>query len=302
MTQLSTNVKTTMSSLEIAELTGKDHKNVLQDIRKILAEVEIDTAEFTAVYKDQQLIDRPCFNLPFRETNLIISSYSVKHRLVIIDRWQELEEKIKIKKPDMISGFNNWNALKVEVPIPLKKLDMAALSATFTSAMAISLALDMNKDESALAADKLGLKEHGYSAIDLLGIRDRFQREPLRNGLIDLKHPIAEELPVKIEPPYIYSAALTATQIGEGTLITASEIGRQLIAKGVKRRRLSGRNINELFLEMGLLKGKPQQWALTERGLIYGSYVGFPHQAVRWYEEATLRLVIAFLSPLSVVV
>jgi phage antirepressor YoqD-like protein len=31
------------------------------------------------------------YNLPYRETQLVISGYSVKHRLVIIDRWQELE-------------------------------------------------------------------------------------------------------------------------------------------------------------------------------------------------------------------
>jgi len=88
-----------MSSLEIAKLTGKEHKNVLADIRKILEEAGISTTEFSAVYKDQQLIDRPCFNLPFRETNLIISGYSVKHRLVIIDRWQELEAQNKPQLP-----------------------------------------------------------------------------------------------------------------------------------------------------------------------------------------------------------
>ena len=93
MNELSIQTKQTMSSLEIAKLTGKEHKNVLADIRKILEEAGISTAELSAVYKDQQLIDRPCFNLPFRETNLIISGYSVKHRLAIIDRWQELEAK-----------------------------------------------------------------------------------------------------------------------------------------------------------------------------------------------------------------
>lgn len=38
----------TMSSLEIAALTGKEHKEVLRDLRKILNEAEIDAAQFCA--------------------------------------------------------------------------------------------------------------------------------------------------------------------------------------------------------------------------------------------------------------
>jgi len=96
-------VTSTMSSLEIAELTGKRHDNVLADIRKILAEVEIDSTVFSGVYKDQQLIDRRCFNLPRRECDLVIAGYSAKYRLIIIDRWLELEALAKSK----ISGFQD---------------------------------------------------------------------------------------------------------------------------------------------------------------------------------------------------
>lgn len=52
MTNLSLiNNDQTMSSVEIAELTGKEHKNVLADIRKML--VEIQSAEKPADYKDE---------------------------------------------------------------------------------------------------------------------------------------------------------------------------------------------------------------------------------------------------------
>ena len=83
----------TMSSLEIAKLTDKEHKNVLADIRTILGEAGIRTAEFSAVYINQQGKEQPCFNLPRRECDLVISGYSVKYRLAIIDRWQELENQ-----------------------------------------------------------------------------------------------------------------------------------------------------------------------------------------------------------------
>ncbi|WKJ91364.1 Rha family transcriptional regulator [Methylomonas montana] len=81
----------TMSSLEIAKLTGKEHDNVLKDVRKVLDEAEIDAVKFNGIYKDSMNRDKPCFNLPRRECDLVVSGYSVKYRLAIIDRWHELE-------------------------------------------------------------------------------------------------------------------------------------------------------------------------------------------------------------------
>ncbi len=67
-----------MSSNEIADLTGKQHKNVLTDIRLMLANLGLSSAGFSAVYKDQQLIERPCFNLPKRETLILVSACNPK--------------------------------------------------------------------------------------------------------------------------------------------------------------------------------------------------------------------------------
>lgn len=81
-----------MSSREIAELTGKDHKNVLADIRSMLDGLSIDWADFSAQYKDSTGRSLPCFNLPKRETLILVSGYNVQMRAAIIDRWQELEK------------------------------------------------------------------------------------------------------------------------------------------------------------------------------------------------------------------
>ena len=83
----------TMSSREIAELTGKDHKNVLADIREILDTLLINCADFSAQYKDASGKMNPMFVLPKRETLILVSGYSVAMRAKIIDRWQELETK-----------------------------------------------------------------------------------------------------------------------------------------------------------------------------------------------------------------
>ena len=42
----------TMSSVEIAELTGKRHDNVMADIRNMLEELELDALSFQGVYLD----------------------------------------------------------------------------------------------------------------------------------------------------------------------------------------------------------------------------------------------------------
>lgn len=83
----------TMSSLDIAAITGKEHKNVLADIRRILDEAGIQGAEFLAPLKMASGQVASVYNLPRRECDLVVSGYSVKYRLAIIDRWHELESK-----------------------------------------------------------------------------------------------------------------------------------------------------------------------------------------------------------------
>lgn len=51
-TMLSPNATLTMSSREIATLTGKRHDNVVRDIEKMLDDVKIDRLKFEGVYTD----------------------------------------------------------------------------------------------------------------------------------------------------------------------------------------------------------------------------------------------------------
>ena len=89
-----TNKPIAMSSLAIAELTGKDHFNVLRDIKCILKEAEIDQLKFEGVYLGGNGQERRCYNLPRLECDLVVSGYSTKYRLAIIKRWHELEKQV----------------------------------------------------------------------------------------------------------------------------------------------------------------------------------------------------------------
>ena len=92
LSNLTSNVQT-MSTREITELTGKRHDNVMQDVRTMLIELHGENAllKFEGGYLDANNQERPCFNLPKRETLILVSGYSVELRARIIDRWTELE-------------------------------------------------------------------------------------------------------------------------------------------------------------------------------------------------------------------
>ncbi|CAM4463644.1 Rha family transcriptional regulator [Vibrio agarivorans] len=89
----------TMSSVEIAELTGKIHKNVLVDIRKMFDELEIDSAEFSAQYKDGSGKSNVMFNLDRDLTDCLLTGYSAILRMKVIKRWKELERQQQFQLP-----------------------------------------------------------------------------------------------------------------------------------------------------------------------------------------------------------
>lgn len=87
-----------MSSLEIAEITGKRHDHILRDIRKMLGELEIlDAPRFGEVkfveaqYRDAKSESRPLTILDKELTFTLLSRYSFKLSNLIVKRWLELE-------------------------------------------------------------------------------------------------------------------------------------------------------------------------------------------------------------------
>ncbi|EFI8509537.1 Rha family transcriptional regulator [Escherichia coli] len=85
----------TMSSREIAELTGKRHDNVLRDIEKMAKDLDIlDRLNFEVYEEINNLgfnVQRKVYKLNKEETLILVSGYSIKMRAAIIRRWQELE-------------------------------------------------------------------------------------------------------------------------------------------------------------------------------------------------------------------
>ena len=95
----------TVSSREIAELCEKRHDNVMRDIREMFDRLKIEEVGFAGTYKDLKGEVRDCFNLPKRETLILVSGYKVELRARIIDRWQELEACISLLSAFCVRHF-----------------------------------------------------------------------------------------------------------------------------------------------------------------------------------------------------
>ena len=81
----------TMSSREIARLTGKRHSDVMRDIRVMLENLGIAERKFASTYFDRQGKVQNCYELPKREAILLASGYDVHLRAKMYDRIEELE-------------------------------------------------------------------------------------------------------------------------------------------------------------------------------------------------------------------
>ena len=85
----------TMSSLEIARLTGKPHNDVLKAIRTMEPAWEkVNGGKFSRVeYKDAKGEMRPCFELTKTECLYVATKFNDEARAKLIIRWEELERK-----------------------------------------------------------------------------------------------------------------------------------------------------------------------------------------------------------------
>lgn len=144
MNLIQSNVKT-MSSREIAELTGKRHDNVLQLIRKLEAD-QILTPEFQEIAFNGRSL--PVANLNKRDSMVLVARLSPEFTAAVVDRWQELEDK-QIETPEQLMARALISAQSV----------IAAKDAQIEAAQpAIRLEYAISNDDSTLSMTDAGKK------------------------------------------------------------------------------------------------------------------------------------------------
>ena len=92
-----------MTSLEIAQLTGKPHNDVLKAIRKMEpAWAKVNGGNFSLVeYMDGKGELRPCYTLTKTECLYIATKFNDEARARLVIRWEELEREVRCKMDDV---------------------------------------------------------------------------------------------------------------------------------------------------------------------------------------------------------
>lgn len=105
--------KLTMSSVEIAERTGKRHRDVMRSIRTMeSAWLKITGRKFAlSEYKDKTGRRLPMYILDHYECMYIATKFNDEARAKLVLRWAELEEEARAK------GINSGNPLPSPTPI-----------------------------------------------------------------------------------------------------------------------------------------------------------------------------------------
>jgi phage regulator Rha-like protein len=120
-----------MSSKELAELTAKDHGNVLRDIRTMLKgldDSDLSSEQYQILIADNNMTSEILLDKEL--SVLLVSGYNVQVRLKIIRRWQELEANQKPKTQlelarEQVVLLERLEAIEIERANLKVTLDMA---------------------------------------------------------------------------------------------------------------------------------------------------------------------------------
>ena len=96
---VSSEIISSMTSREVADLTGKRHADVMRDIRVMTERLEADAnlrwhCE-TETYVDAQGKLRECYRMDRDTTLTLVTGYDPVARMRVIQRWQDLEQGVQ---------------------------------------------------------------------------------------------------------------------------------------------------------------------------------------------------------------
>ena len=97
-----------MTSLQIAEVTGKRHADVMRDIRNILGQ-GVNERNFALVeYRDKKGESRPMYEPTPKGCLILASGYDVVLREKIIDKLEEIHDNNRSVSKSLLQSVKKW--------------------------------------------------------------------------------------------------------------------------------------------------------------------------------------------------
>lgn len=130
MNNLILNENVTMSSREIATLTGKRHDNVMRSIR------ELNSLGLLTPQSEESTFEHvgniyPCFNLCKRDSLVVVARLSPEFTAAVIDRWQELESGVNRLPNNYIEALEFLVKSEKEKQVLSRELEIAKPAVDF---------------------------------------------------------------------------------------------------------------------------------------------------------------------------
>jgi len=117
--------KKTMTSLEVAEITGKDHKNILADIRDEISKLGEERGRLIfqqSCYTNLQNKQQPMFLLNYKGVLQLGARYNAETRFKLIEKIEQLQKPMTVE--DMIiMQANEMKSVKHRIDVVENKVE-----------------------------------------------------------------------------------------------------------------------------------------------------------------------------------
>lgn len=218
----------TITSMEIAEITGKNHYDVLKAIRKMEPAWKNVTDGNFAVseYKDKSGRTNPMYRLTKTECLFVATKFNDESRAKLVLRWEQLEKERLMQKP----------VSKSETPCPSSD-NLPADPRNMTRLQILQLALAAEEEKERLRAEKQELEdEKAIMQDDIRGLEADNYGLILENNQKDEKIRTLEERTAYLNVIMADNGHVTVSQVAQDYGMSAVAFNNLLKGLRVQRR------------------------------------------------------------------
>lgn len=207
----------TITSMEIAEITGRAHKNVLVAIRNMeSAWVNVTGLKFKLCKKTYEIgngamRETPYYELTKKETLFVATKFNDEARAKLVLRWEQLEKERLMQQPVVVQ------------PAPSQDSTLPADPSQLTRKQLLLMALEAEEESERLREEKQQLESNNYGLM-------------LENSQKEQQIKQLEERTAYLRVIMADNSTVTASQIAQDYGMSAVAFNNLLRGIGIQRK------------------------------------------------------------------